>query len=39
MLEKDLKIDRFVKSCMNNTYSSGAKVNIEREQYESNSLL
>ena len=25
MLEKDLKIDRFVKSCMNNTYSMWSK--------------
>lgn len=29
MLEKDLKIDKFVKSCMNNTYSNGAKENNE----------
>ena len=29
MTEKDLKIDKFVKSCMNSTYSNGAKENNE----------
>ena len=29
MKEKDLKIDKFVKLCMNNTYSNGAKENNE----------
>lgn len=29
MEEKDLKIDKFVKSCMNNTYSNEAKENNE----------